>query len=132
MRESFSSPISSWQLMHILILGIPARAPFITPVWQVSQVTPISSVWILCGKSIGCTGLGRMPRKSFAADSKLGCAVVKTAELHRFPAYGSLARLVYPGTFACCTQPIVSTAINNRNVIDARCCDLRLERVVTV
>src|ERR1051326_8706329 len=105
--------------MHILILGIPARAPFMTPVWQVSQVTPISSVWILCGKSIGWMGFGRMLRKSFAAASKLGCAVVKVGELHRFAMYGSPARAVYPGTFACCTQPAKRTAIADRNTIAA-------------
>src|SRR2546430_932317 len=103
--------------MHILILGIPARAPFMTPVWQVSQVTPISSVWILCGKSIGWMGFGRMLRKSFAAASKLGCAVVNVGELHRFAIYGSPARVVYPGTFACCTQPATTAALKNKIAI---------------
>jgi hypothetical protein len=44
---------------------------------------------------------------------------VNTAELHRFSVYGSLARLVYPGTFACCTHPTVSAAINDNNTIAA-------------
>src|SRR6266436_5129386 len=110
--------MSSWQLMHILMLGIPARAPFITPVWQVSQVTPISSVWTLCGKSIGWTGFGRMLKKSFAAASNVGCAVVNVAELHRFAVYGSTAPLEYPATFACCTHPHPKAAIDNRNGID--------------
>src|SRR5438552_3138316 len=103
--------------MHTLTLGIPARAPFMTPVWQVSQLTPISSVWILCGKSIGWTGFGRMFRKSFAAASKLGCAVVNVGELQRLAMYGSPARFVYPGTFACCTQPAKPAAIKNRNAL---------------
>src|SRR5579862_7960689 len=118
--------------MHILILGIPARAPFSTPVWQVSQVTPISSVWILCGKSIGCCGFGLMFRKSLAAASNVGCAVVKTGELHRLASYGSAAWLVYPGTFACCTQPNATAAIANSIAIAALRANLPLGFVSTV
>src|SRR5947207_2470894 len=59
-------------------------------------------------------GFGRMLRKSLAADSKLGWAVVNVGELHRLAAYGSLARFVYPGTFACCTQPITTAALKNK------------------
>src|ERR1051326_4341464 len=117
--------------MHTLILGIPARAPFCTPLWQVSQVTPISSVWILCGKSIGCCGFGLMFKKSSAAASKVGCAVVNVAELHRFAAYGSVVLLAYPGTFACCTQPSATAVIANRSAVAAFCAYLPLGFVPT-
>ena len=71
---------------------------------------------------MGCCGLGLMLKKCLAASPKVGCAVVKVGELHRFAVYGSVTRLEYPGTLGCCTQPNTAVRMTSSAIALMRTC----------
>src|SRR4030095_5972587 len=62
-----SVAICEWQIMQVLTLGIVARGPCSTDIWQSVQVAPFDK-WIWCEKSNGCaTSVGREPMNSRSA-----------------------------------------------------------------
>src|SRR5215471_779355 len=75
-----SVAIESWQIMHVLTLGMPAIGPFVTDSWQVSVHFSIAfSTCVLCGNGIGCVAAGRIRKKSRTADAAVACAGVNTS-----------------------------------------------------
>src|SRR6266850_2897514 len=79
--SGLSVAIDSWQIMHVLTLGSPAIGPFVTLSWQYSvQVRPLA-MCVLCGNGIGCTAVGRMPKKSRVASDSVARAGVNTASV---------------------------------------------------
>src|SRR2546429_3944583 len=74
-----SVAIESWQIMHVLTLGMPAAVLLTTDSWHVSVHLSIAfSMCVLCGNGMGCWAAGRMRKKSRTAAPAPVCAGVKT------------------------------------------------------
>ena len=63
--------------MQVDTLGRPATGPASTPSWQTVQSISLP-MCTSCGKSNGCSAMGRRPKKSFTAAATVGRAVVNT------------------------------------------------------
>src|SRR6185295_19414973 len=68
-----------WQIMQVFTLGIPAIGPFATLSWQ-STHSAFFSMCVLWGNGIGCSGFGRIAKKSRAASPNVARAGVKTVD----------------------------------------------------